>query len=496
MDRAIFKDHPLASHLKKVTLLKTQGYIDGKWVDADSKQTFPLLNPADETEVAQIADMGVAETERAIQSATKAFKSWHNVPCLERAKVLRRWFELIQENREDLAQILMIENGKPITQARAEIDYAASFAEWFSEEAKRSYGETAPSPDGRRRVNVIKQPIGVVAALTPWNFPAGMITRKVGPALAAGCTVVLKPAEDTPLTALALTDLAVQAGVPAGALNIITTSNPKEVGEMLTTHKDVRKVSFTGSTEVGRILMRQSAETVKKVSLELGGNAPFIVFEDADIELTLDEAMALKFRNGGQACTSMNRLFVHSSLYDQVVAELTKRIEGLTIGDGAHETTDLGPMINAKAAEKISNLVDGAVKDGAKVMTGGKRSDLGSCYYEATVLRDVTPQMEIFRQEIFGPVICAYRFETDEEVIALANDTHYGLASYFFTQDVTRAWKIAEQLEYGLVGVNEVALSSELIPFGGFKQSGIGREGAMYGLEEFLETKSVCFGVR
>lgn len=475
-------------------LFRQQAYINGEWTNANNGETYIITNPFDHSEIAQVPNMGAAETEKAIEAANAAFPIWKAKTAGERSIILRRWYELQMEHLEDLAFILTTEQGKPINEARGEIRYGASFVEWFAEEGKRAYGDVIPGHGHDKRIVTIKQPIGVVAAITPWNFPNAMITRKVAPALAAGCTVIIKPAEDTPLSALALAVLAAQAGFPAGVLNIVTTKNPTSVGNMLTASPIVRKLSFTGSTPVGKLLMRQCADTVKKVSLELGGNAPFIVFDDADIDEAVKGAIASKYRNAGQTCVCANRIYAQSSIYEEFVSKLAKAVEAQQVGSGLNDKVTIGPLINEKALEKVEYLVADALKDGANVVTGGKRHKLGGTFYEPTILSNVNAEMRISQEEIFGPIAPVYRFETDEEVIASANNTPYGLAAYFYGQNINRVWKVAEALEYGMVGINTGMISTSVAPFGGIKQSGIGREGSKYGLEEFMEIKYLCFG--
>jgi len=475
-------------------LFRQQAYINGEWTNANNGETYIITNPFDHSEIAQVPNMGAAETEKAIEAANAAFPIWKAKTAGERSIILRRWYELQMEHLEDLAFILTTEQGKPINEARGEIRYGASFVEWFAEEGKRAYGDVIPGHGHDKRIVTIKQPIGVVAAITPWNFPNAMITRKVAPALAAGCTVIIKPAEDTPLSALALAALAAQAGFPAGVLNIVTTKNPASVGNMLTASPIVRKLSFTGSTPVGKLLMRQCADTVKKVSLELGGNAPFIVFDDADIDEAVKGAIASKYRNAGQTCVCANRIYAQSSIYEEFVSKLAKAVEAQQVGSGLNDAVTIGPLINEKALEKVEYLVADALKEGANVVTGGKRHELGGTFYEPTILSNVNAEMRISQEEIFGPIAPVYRFETDEEVIASANNTPYGLAAYFYGQNINRVWKVAEALEYGMVGINTGMISTPVAPFGGIKQSGIGREGSKYGLEEFMEIKYLCFG--
>ena len=480
-------------NLTDPSLCPTHAYIAGHWTAADSGDTFAVINPATTEVIAHVPDMGAAETQRAIEAASAAWPAWRSKLAGERAAILRRWHDVILANAEDLAVLLTSEMGKPLAEAQGEVAYGASFIEWFAEEGKRVYGDVISSHRTDTRLLAIKQSIGVVAAVTPWNFPNAMITRKVAPALAAGCTVVVKPAEATPLSALALAVLAERAGFPPGVLNIVTSNNPASVGAEMTRNPLVRKLSFTGSTRVGKLLMRQSADTVKKVSLELGGNAPFIVFDDADLEAAVAGAIACKYRNSGQTCVCANRLYVQEGVYDEFVVAYTHAVEQLKVGNGLNGA-QIGPLINEKAVEKVERLVGDARQQGAVVTTGGRRSDLGGTFYEPTVLTEVTAAMACTREEIFGPVSPVYRFRNDEDVIQMANDTEYGLASYFYARDIGRIWRVAEALEYGMVGINTPLISTTLAPFGGVKESGIGREGSKYGLEEFVEVKYLCMG--
>jgi succinate-semialdehyde dehydrogenase/glutarate-semialdehyde dehydrogenase len=473
-------------------LLKTGcGLLAGEWVSADSSKTFAVHDPATGEEIAQVPLMGRAETERAIVAAQSAQSQWKRLTAKVRAAHLKRWFDLMVLHQEDLAKILTLEQGKPLAEARGEIAYGASFVEWFAEEAKRVYGETIPSPLNDRRLLVIKQPIGVTAAITPWNFPNAMITRKVAPALAAGCSMIIKPAEQTPLSAFALGVLAIEAGIPAGVLQIIT-GDSKEIGAVLCASPVVTKLSFTGSTEVGRILMRQCADTIKKLSLELGGNAPFIVFDDADIDAAVEGALASKFRNAGQTCVCANRLFVQDAVFDVFSGKLAAKVAQLQVGNGLQEGVTQGPLIDQAAVDKVISHVADALQKGAKLIQGGNPDILGGLFFEPTVLADVSTDALIFREETFGPVAPLFRFKTDDEVIAMANNTEFGLASYFFSRDVGRIWRVAEALDYGMVGVNTGAISNEVAPFGGVKQSGLGREGSHHGIDEYLEMKYIC----
>lgn len=479
--------------LNDTSLFRQQCYIDGQWTDADDGATFDILDPADGSRLGAVPKMGATETARAIDAAQAAMPAWAGKTAKERANILRRWYELILENQSDLAIIMTAEMGKPLAEAMGEIVYGASFVEWFAEEAKRVYGDTIPAPSNDRRIVVIKQPVGVVASITPWNFPTAMITRKCSPALAAGCPVVIKPAEDTPYSALALAELAERAGIPAGIINIIT-GVPADIGGELTSNPIVRKLSFTGSTPVGKLLMKQCAATVKKVSMELGGNAPFIIFDDADIDAAITGVMASKYRNTGQTCVCANRILVQDGVYDEFAEKLAAAVSKLTVGPGLTSEATQGPLINQKALEKVEMLVADALDKGAKVILGGKVSDLGGTFYEPTILTDITTDMKMANEEIFGPVAPLYRFKTEAEAIAMANDTPYGLAAYFYSRDIGRVWRVSEALEYGIIGANEGIISTEVAPFGGVKESGIGREGSMYGIEEYVEIKYMCLG--
>jgi succinate-semialdehyde dehydrogenase/glutarate-semialdehyde dehydrogenase len=474
-------------------LLKTRAYIDGEWIDADSGETLPVLNPATGQSIAEVAKCGTAETRRAIEAAERAQIEWRQKTAKERAAVLRRWYNLMMENQEDLAQILTAEQGKPLAEARGEIAYGASYIEWFAEEAKRIYGDTIPAPGNDKRVIVIKQPVGVVACITPWNFPNAMLTRKIAPALAAGCTVICKPANETPLSAFAFVELAQRAGVPAGVINIVAGIT-REIGAELTGNPIVRKLTFTGSTAVGKLLIEQCAATVKRTSMELGGNAPFIVFDDADLDEAVKGAIICKFRNAGQTCVCANRILVQEGVYDAFAAKLRDAMAGLKLGDGTDESVNVGPLINEGAANDVLGFVDDAVAKGASVAAGGGRSDLGACYVLPTVLTDVNTDMRVFREEIFGPIAPLFKFKTEEEAIEMANDTEFGLACYFYARDVGRIWRVGEALEYGIVGINEGIISNEMAPFGGVKESGQGREGSKYGLDDYLEIKYMCVG--
>ncbi len=472
--------------------LRTQGYINGQWIDANNGARFMVQNPADGTDITQVADMGASETKAAIAAAHAAFPAWAKRTAGERSKILRKWFELIVQNADALAALLTAEQGKPLSEARGEVIYGASFVEWYAEEAKRIYGDTIPATGADRRFLVLKQPIGVIAAITPWNFPSAMITRKVAPALAAGCTAVVKPAEDTPLSALALAVLAEEAGIPPGVFNLVPTSTPAPVGEAMTSDPRVRKISFTGSTAVGKILMAQAAQNITKVALELGGNAPFLVFDDADLDAAVEGALASKYRNAGQTCVCANRFYVQDGIHDEFAQRLATRTAELLVGRGDQPNVQIGPLINAPAMAKVERLMADAKAKGASVLTGGDKHGQGDLYFTPTVITNVTPDMEIANTEIFGPISALRRFATEEDAIALANDTPFGLAAYFFARDMGRVWRVMEGLETGIVAVNTGLFTSEVAPFGGVKQSGIGREGSKYGIEEFVEIKNVC----
>jgi len=475
-------------------LIFSQAFIDGLWTDSATGATYPVTNPANGEVIASVPDMGRVETARAIDAAEKARPAWAALTAKARAATLRAWFDLVMAHQEELANIVTLECGKPLSEARGEVAYGASFIEWFGEEAKRLYGEVIPSPSDNSRIVTLRQPIGVSAAITPWNFPLAMITRKCAPALAAGCPVVVKPSEDTPLTALALAALAHKAGFPAGAFNVVTASKGVDVGLELCENSAVRKLSFTGSTPVGKILMRQCADTVTKVSLELGGNAPFIVFDDADIDAAVEGALASKYRNAGQTCVCANRFLVQSGVYDEFAAKLAAAVADFKVGNGLDDGVTQGPLINAKGLAKVEELVDDALAHGAKALSGGAAHALGGTYYEPTILTDVTPDMRIANEEIFGPVAPLYRFETEEDAVRIANDTPYGLAGYFYSRDIGRVWRVAEALEYGILGINEGIFSTEVAPFGGVKESGIGREGGKQGIEEYTEVKYLRIG--
>ncbi|MFD2647382.1 NADP-dependent succinate-semialdehyde dehydrogenase [Devosia albogilva] len=479
--------------LKDSMLLRQAAYLSGEWIEAEGRKCLPVTNPATGETIGYVPDLGVEDTRRAIEAAEVARKSWAARTAKQRADLLRAWFNLMIENRDDLAAILTAEQGKPLTEAKGEITYGASFIEWFAEEARRINGDIIPGHQPDKRIMVLKQPIGVVAAITPWNFPNAMITRKVGPALAAGCAMVLKPASQTPFSAIALAVLAERAGIPAGLFSIVTGS-ARVIGGEMTANALVRKLTFTGSTEVGAELYRQCAPTIKKLGLELGGNAPFIVFDDADIDAAVEGALIAKFRNNGQTCVCANRLYVQDKVYDAFAEKLAKAVAGLSVGNGFDEGVVLGPLIDHKAVDKVEEHISDAVAKGGAIVTGGKRHALGGTFFEPTVITGVTPEMAVAREETFGPVAPLFRFTDEADVIAQANDTEFGLASYFYARDLSRVWRVAEALEYGMVGVNTGLISTAEAPFGGVKSSGLGREGSRYGIEDFIELKYVCLG--
>jgi succinate-semialdehyde dehydrogenase/glutarate-semialdehyde dehydrogenase len=494
MQNTLTRSSNVGAELKDSKLFREACYVDGQWIQAASGQTLDVDNPATGEIIGKVPDLGGAETSHAIEAANRAFPAWSQRTAKERAVILRRWFDLMMANQEDLARLMTLEQGKPLTESRGEVAYAAAFLEWFGEEAKRVYGDTIPGHQADKRIVVIKQPIGVVAAITPWNFPLAMITRKAAPAIAAGCTVVLKPAEQTPFSALALAELAERAGIPAGVLNIVT-GNPKEIGAELTSNPIVRKLSFTGSTEVGKLLMAQCAGTIKKLSLELGGNAPFIVFDDADLDAAVEGAIASKYRNTGQTCVCANRLLIQDSVYDAFAAKLATAVQSqLRPASGLEPSATQGPLIDDAAVKKVESHIRDAQSKGAQILLGGKRHSLGGRFFEPTILTGVTPQMAVAREETFGPVAPLFRFRTEADAIALANDTEFGLAAYFYGRDIARVWRVAEALEYGIVGINTGLISTEVAPFGGVKESGLGREGSRYGIEDYLEIKYLCFG--
>ena len=480
--------------LSDPSLLRTQAYINGEWVDSDTGETFPVFNPVTQEVIVEVASVGAAETRRAIEAAAVAQKAWVARSAMERSAILRKWNDLILENVEDLAIIMTIEQGKILAESRGEIIYAASFIEWFAEEGKRIYGDVFPIPQGTSRAIAIKQPVGVVAAVTPWNFPSAMLTRKCGPALAVGCAMVAKPAHETPLSMLALAELADRAGLPAGLLSILPGARSAPIGEEMTSNPIVRKFTFTGSTHIGKMLTAKCAQTMKRVSMELGGNAPVIVFDDADLDKAAVGAAASKYRNSGQTCICANRILVQEGVYDEFVEKLKGVVGTFKIGDGLDESVTHGPVISKKALADIKEMVDDAVAHGAEITAGGKFGEQGEQFIEPTILCNVTEDMRVFKEEIFGPVAPIFKFKTEEEAIAMANDTEFGLAAYLFTKDQGRSWRVSEGIDYGMVGVNEVAITSAFIPFGGVKESGQGREGSKYGVEDYLEVKYICLG--
>lgn len=477
---------------KNTSLLLSDAYVDGTWVSSPSR--FAVHNPADGTVITQVSDGGAELAIAAIHAAKNASDDWRGQTAGERSRLLRHWFELIMQNQDELARIMTLEQGKPLSEAKGEVAYGASFVEWFAEEAKRVYGETIPSPGSDKRILVIKQPVGVVTAITPWNFPSSMITRKVAPALAAGCTFVLRPASQTPLSALALAYLADLAGFPPGVFNVVTSLNANEVGKVFTEHPLVAKFSFTGSTAVGKKLIAQCASTVKRVSMELGGNAPFIVFDDADLDAAVRGAIASKYRNAGQTCVCANRFFIQTGVMDAFVSKLAQAVSQLKVGKGLDKGVEVGPLINAKAMQAVDNLVQTSIAQGAELVLGGKPHPLGGSFYSPTILKNVTNDMPIAIEEIFGPVAPLIPFTTEEEAVQLANDTPFGLAAYFYTRDIGRMWRVSEGLEYGMVGINEGIISNAAAPFGGMKESGLGREGSRHGMDEYLEMKYLCVG--
>jgi succinate-semialdehyde dehydrogenase/glutarate-semialdehyde dehydrogenase len=479
--------------LKDPTLLKTKAYVDGAWIDADDGATTEIINPSTGETLAEVAKCGAPETGRAIDAAERAQKAWAARSAKDRAQHLRRLFDLMMANQDDLGRILTAEQGKPLEEAKGEIAYGAAFIEWFSEEAKRVYGDTIPGPSPDKRIVCIKQPVGVVACITPWNFPNAMLTRKIGPALAAGCTVVCKPASATPLSALAIGELAERAGIPGGVVNILA-GRTAAIGETLTGSPKIRKLTFTGSTETGKELIRACAVNVKRTTMELGGNAPFIVFDDADLDAAVEGAIASKYRNAGQTCVCANRMLVQSSVYDAFSEKLTAAVRELKVGDGFEDGVKIGPLIDVDAANEVLSMVEEAVERGARLVLGGKRAANGEAFVEPAVLTDVTREMRVFNEEIFGPVAPLFRFDTEEQAIEMANDTPFGLASYFYARDIGRIWRVAEGLEYGIVGVNAGIISNEMAPFGGFKESGSGREGSKYGIDDYVEIKYLCLG--
>ena len=480
--------------LKDPGLLKTQAYIDGQWVDGKQGTRFEVINPATGEVVAEVANAGADDARMAVEAAHRALPAWRAKTAKERSTILRRWHDLMLEHQDDLAMIMTCEQGKPLTEAKGEVAYGASYIEWFAEEAKRIYGDVIPTVANDRRLITIKQPVGVVAAITPWNFPNAMLARKAGPALAVGCTFVMKPAKETPLSALAMVELAERAGIPAGVLNLVVGENSSEIGSELTGNTTVRKVTFTGSTPVGKLLLKQCANTVKKVSMELGGNAPIIVFDDADLDQAVAGVLASKFRNAGQTCICANRILIQDGVYEAFVEKFIAAVSELKVGNGLDAGITVGPLIHEQAVKDVHAMVEEALMKGAILMTGGAIDSPGTCFYLPTVLTNVTSDMRVFREEIFGPVAPLFRFKDEAEAIAMANDTEVGLASYIYTRDVGRVWRVSESIEYGMVGVNEVGISSEVIPFGGIKESGLGREGSKYGLDDYLEIKYICMG--
>ena len=480
--------------LNDPTLFRQQAFIDGRWRDASSGETLGVTNPANGQQLGSVPKMGAEETREAIDAAARALPAWRALTARERATILRRWFDLMMEHQDDLARLMTLEQGKPLAEAKGEIGYAASFIEWFAEEGKRIYGDTIPGHQADKRLLVIKQPIGVTAAITPWNFPSAMITRKAGPALAAGCTMVLKPASQTPFSALALAELANRAGIPEGVFNVVTGS-ASEVGNELTGNPLVRKLSFTGSTEIGRQLMEQCAKDIKKVSLELGGNAPFIVFDDADLDKAVEGALASKFRNAGQTCVCANRLYIQNGVYDRFAEKLQQAVSKLQIGDGLQPNVTIGPLIDEKAIAKVQEHIADALDKGARVATGGKSHELGGNFFQPTILVDVPSDAKVAKEETFGPLAPLFRFKDEADVIAQANDTEFGLAAYFYARDLGRVFRVGEALEYGIIGINTGLISTEVAPFGGVKSSGLGRAGSKYGIEDYLEIKYMCIGI-
>ena len=492
MDGNSVKRSDIFSKLKDKNLIVSKGYINGSFTSGETEKTFDVKDPSNGDLIISLPDMGIADTKLAIESASKAQKSWAAKTGKERSQILRKWYDLIIENKDDLAKILTAEMGKPLAEALGEITYGASFVEWFAEEAKRVYGDTIPGHQEDKRIVVIKQPVGVVGAITPWNFPNAMITRKVAPAIAVGCSVVLRPPTLTPLSALALGYLADKAGIPAGVFNIVMGTDSSGMGKELCSNELVRKITFTGSTEVGRILMRQCSDQIKKVSLELGGNAPFIVFDDADIDEAVAGAMISKYRNAGQTCVCANRIYVQSNIYDEFSKKLAKATKAMIVGNGFDDGVTTGPLIDKQALEKVEEHIEDAVSKGASVLSGGTRSKLGGTFYNPTVLTGVNASMKVAREETFGPIAPLFKFDSVEDVIKAANDTEFGLAAYFYAKDLSKVWKVAESLEYGIVGINTGLISTEVAPFGGIKQSGLGREGSKYGIDDFLEIKYLC----
>ncbi|URM40247.1 NAD-dependent succinate-semialdehyde dehydrogenase [Acinetobacter sp. AS23] len=482
------------SSLQSTELFQQQAYINGQWLAAQSNATVPVTNPATGEEIGTIPNMGAAEATHAVEAAYTALQSWKALTAQNRADILLAWYKLVLDHIDELALIMTIEQGKPLAEAKGEVRYAASFIQWFAEEGKRIYGDVIPTVNNQQRFIISKEPVGVVAAITPWNFPIAMITRKAAPALAAGCTVVIKPANETPYCALAIAKLAEKAGIPAGVINVVTGKS-QEIGSVFTSHEKVKKLTFTGSTPVGRLLMQQCSSTIKKLALELGGNAPLIVFDDADLDKAVQGAIFAKFRNAGQTCVCANRIYVHDNIYQAFAEKFVQEVQKFKVGNGLEDGVQIGPLINEKAVLKAQQLIDDAVSKGAKVACGGKQHALGQTFYEPSVLTNVDRTMEIVQEEIFGPVAPLIRFTDEEDVIAQANDTIFGLAAYVYSENISRLWRVSEQLEYGMVGMNATAISNEVVPFGGVKQSGVGREGSKYGLEEFMTIKYMCLGL-
>ena len=475
-------------------LYKPFGYINGEWIDSSTGSSFDIYNPSNNQIIATMPEMGASETKYAIEVANQAFEKWKKKTAKERCSILRKWYDLVLDNIDDLSIIMTYENGKPLKESKAEINYASSFIDWFSEEGKRAYGRSIPATQPDKRIITIKQPVGVCALITPWNFPAAMITRKVAPALAAGCSVIIKPAEQTPLSASALVYLAEKAGIPKGVINLLVANNPIPIGKELCDNFSVRKISFTGSTEVGKILIKDSANSVKRISMELGGNAPLIVFNDADIEVAVKETLASKYRNSGQTCVCANRIFVQEGIYEKYSQALAKKVNSFNVGDGFEDASDIGPLIDESGLKKVERHLEDAISKGAKVLTGGKQPSLGGLYFEPTVLTEVQSNMVLFKEETFGPLAPLFKFKDISEVVNMANNTNYGLAGYIFTKDINTAWQVSEELQFGMVGINSGILSTEVAPFGGVKESGIGREGAIEGIDEYMEIKYLCFG--
>ena len=484
----------IVDNISYKNLYKPFGYINGEWIDSSTGSSFNIYNPSNNQIIATMPEMGASETKYAIEVANQAFEKWKKKTAKERCSILRKWYDLVLDNIDDLSIIMTYENGKPLKESKAEIIYASSFIDWFSEEGKRAYGRSIPATQPDKRIITIKQPVGVCALITPWNFPAAMITRKVAPALAAGCSVIIKPAEQTPLSASALVYLAEKAGIPKGVINLLVANNPIPIGKELCDNFSVRKISFTGSTEVGKILIKDSANSVKRISMELGGNAPLIVFNDADIEVAVKETIASKYRNSGQTCVCANRIFVQEGIYEKYSEALAKKVNSFNVGDGFEDASDIGPLIDESGLKKVERHLEDAISKGAKVLTGGKQPSLGGLYFEPTVLTEVQSNMVLFKEETFGPLAPLFKFKDISEVVNMANNTNYGLAGYIFTKDINTAWQVSEELQFGMVGINSGILSTEVAPFGGVKESGIGREGAIEGIDEYMEIKYLCFG--